>query len=103
MNGDVGLRIERGDHVRVHVLGDLDFESSLPLRAAFVDIAREEAGSVVVDLGATTFLDSTGLSVLLQGKRRFDEIGRPFGVAVPEGNVRRLLEIAGVLSQLEVG
>jgi anti-anti-sigma factor len=55
----------------VTVGGGLEFGTVASLRTTLSDLAQEEAGSVVVDLAALRFIDSTGLSLLVQAKQRF--------------------------------
>lgn len=70
--------------------GEVDFGTSPELRSALEPLE----GSVVVDLGETTFMDSSGLQVLLTAtvdpKRRL-HIACP-----PIGPVTDLLRVAGV-------
>jgi anti-sigma B factor antagonist len=46
--------------------GEIDLATSPALRGALL-VAAESSGRVVVDLSAVTFLDSTGLGVLMSG------------------------------------
>jgi stage II sporulation protein AA (anti-sigma F factor antagonist) len=57
---------------------------------------------VVVDLGAVTFIDSTGISVLIQRHQQREATGDQLVVTNPSEPVVRVLEIAGVLEYLEV-
>jgi anti-anti-sigma factor len=56
----------------------------------------ERRSSVLVDLSDCNFIDSTGLSVLVETKRRLAEEERRFGVCCPDADVRRLLELTGI-------
>ncbi len=50
----------------------------------------------MLDLRGLSFVDSTGLSVLLRSHERFQERGVEFAIIEDPGPVRRLLEVAGV-------
>jgi anti-sigma B factor antagonist len=50
---------------------------------------------VIVDLGATTFIDSTFLGVLLGGMRSLRERGGEIGVVCPD-SIRKIFEITGL-------
>ena len=52
--------------------------------------------AVLVDLSDCEFIDSTGLSLLVEAKRRLSEERRRFGVCCPDADVRRLLELTGI-------
>ena len=76
--------------------GEIDHGSCAPLQLA-LDAALEGGNDVVfIDLRKVTYIDSGGLSVLLSGVRRLRERGW-LGVIGPNHNVKRLLEIVGLL------
>ena len=51
---------------------------------------------MLVDLSDCSFIDSTGLSLLVETKRRLAEDERRFGVCCADADVRRLLELTGI-------
>ncbi len=69
-----------------------EFESAL---GEALDAAQEQAATVVVDLGAVTFLASSGLAVLIRGAQREAERGRALHVAAATRPVLRPLQITG--------
>jgi anti-anti-sigma factor len=76
--------------------GEIDHGSCAPLQMA-LDAALESGNVIVfIDLREVTYIDSGGLSVLLSGVRRLRGKGW-LGVIGPNRNVRRLLEIVGLL------
>ena len=98
-NPDVAqLTIERVHHshaVVSRVVGELDLASAPSLRDELNDLVR--AGSpVVVDLDGVSFMDSTGLSVMVAGFSRFKERGLDFVLSRPQAQVLRVLEISGL-------
>jgi anti-sigma B factor antagonist len=62
----------------------------------------EPGGRLLLDLAALSFMDSTGVSVLVQAKQSADANGWLIAVRAPTGQVRRLLELVGLLGRLEV-
>ena len=76
--------------------GELEFATAASLRATFSDLARNPSGPVVVDLSALRFVDSIGLSLLVQAQQRFAAEGVPFGLRNPTQNVARVLETSGL-------
>jgi anti-sigma B factor antagonist len=62
------------------------------LRLALADGVRV----LVIDMGATTFCDSSGLGVLVQTWKRAASGGAEIRVVVPAGRLRRVLSVTGV-------
>jgi anti-sigma B factor antagonist len=80
----------------VTVAGELDQGTAPELRAALADVFDAPDAGVLVDLSDCDFIDSTGLSLLVETKRRLAEDSRRFGVCCPDPDVRRLLELTGI-------
>ncbi|WP_170323631.1 STAS domain-containing protein [Cryptosporangium phraense] len=93
------LRIERlGNEVVLRVAGALDLDTASQLRSAGTSALRESgpAPTLTVDLSEVTFLDSTGLGVLVTLWHEARNIGGKFQVARPSAAASRILEITGV-------
>jgi anti-sigma B factor antagonist len=60
------------------------------------------AAELWIDLGETEFLDSTGLHLLLDARRRADALNRRLAIVCPAGPVRRVFQLAGLAEQLPV-
>jgi anti-sigma B factor antagonist len=78
------------------VAGELDQGTAPELRGALAEALGNGPGGVLVDLSDCGFIDSTGLSLLVEAKRRLSEDDRAFGVCCPDDDVRRLLELTGI-------
>ena len=78
------------------VAGELDQGTAPELRGALAEALGSGTHGVLVDLNGCGFIDSTGLSLLVEAKRRLADEGRPFGVCCPDDDVRRLLELTGI-------
>jgi anti-sigma B factor antagonist len=59
-----------GDSVTVAVAGEIDLSTADQLDAAIREAEKTEINRIVVDLSALFFVDSTGLSVLLEAIKR---------------------------------
>ena len=66
------------------------------------DIVRKYQGDAVIDLSRAEFIDSFGLTVLLNTQRRLARQGRTLTVICGEGSVRRAIEFARLLEPLGV-
>ncbi len=78
--------------------GELDAYTMRALREA-LESALEDSrdDSVVVDLAAVSFIDSTGLALMLNAARRLTRRGRGFAIACPqEGPIRRAFHVSGL-------
>lgn len=82
--------------------GELEFGTAAALRTTFSDLAQEECDPVVVDLAALRFIDSTGLSLLVQAKQRFESLGRRFALRSPTHRVVRVIETSGLADVFEL-
>jgi anti-sigma B factor antagonist len=85
----------------VTVSGELDVASSQVLERELAKL--DEAPLVVVDLRGLTFIDSTGLGVLVRAHQVAQEQGRRFGLVRGNGQVSRLLSLTGLDEELLVG
>jgi anti-sigma B factor antagonist len=80
----------------VSVAGELDQGTAPELRGALADVLGDGGSPVLVDLSDCNFIDSTGLSLLVEAKRRLGDERRRFAVCCPDPDVRRLLELTGI-------
>ena len=97
-NSEVGdFRIEEeSPQPAVRVLavhGDADLHSAPELRERIRGAIDDGANTLVVDLSATTLIDSTSLGVLLGGMKRLREENGEMRLVVPQAEVRRVFEI----------
>jgi anti-anti-sigma factor len=90
------------DGVVLRVEGEVDLVTAPALAMALAE-ATAEPGDVTVDLRQVTFMDSTGLRVLLETRERLEQDGRAMRLQVDEsGAVARLLDLVGVRALFHV-
>lgn len=79
--------------------GELDMVTAHEFRES-VDRAMEEMMSqnLIIDLTRVTFLDSSGLGVILGRFRRIKAKNGQLIIIIGQGSVKRILELSGVLS-----
>ncbi|MDO4848474.1 MAG: STAS domain-containing protein [Coriobacteriia bacterium] len=87
---------------KVLVVGEVDVSNADELRAALDAALLETAGELVADLSQTTYIDSTGIGVLVGAAHRAAEAGKKLVVAQPQKNVARVLELLGVAGDLNI-
>jgi anti-sigma B factor antagonist len=89
----IRTRLE-SDVIVISVSGEVDLASADQLEKAIRDAEQSATGWIVIDLEDLTFLDSTGLGVLLQARRRATENGdRLRFICSRHEQVTRLLSI----------
>ncbi|MCD9622712.1 STAS domain-containing protein [Rhabdothermincola salaria] len=91
-----------GDTVVVSLTGELD-PHTVPMLADELDDAIDGgATSVALDLSGLTFIDSSGLRVVIATHRRLEESGGRLVLRAPSDTVRRLLELTGLLGHIDI-
>lgn len=79
----------------VSVQGDLDLSTAPRLKWMLVDALEQRGSRLVVDLSATTFMDSTALGVLVAIWRRLED-GERLTVVCTKPDVLKIFEYAGM-------
>lgn len=78
------------------VNGEVDLYTSPQLRDAIDREVGEGTSRVVVDLTGVTFMDSSGLGVLVGSLKRSRERGGELALVCTEGSVLKVLTITGL-------
>jgi anti-sigma B factor antagonist len=101
---DFGLVDEAVDdttHV-VSLRGELDAVTAPRLGSRLFGLADEGKRAVVVDLSEVTFMDSTGLGVLLNALRHFNVRHGQLVLVCPTERVLRPFQITGLTGHLTI-
>jgi anti-sigma B factor antagonist len=80
--------------------GEIDFTSSGAVQSTLLSMILPGGGAVVADLSGVTFLDSSGLGVLVQAHRTAVERDTTL-VVVASPPVRKLLRLTGLDTVLD--
>jgi anti-sigma B factor antagonist len=98
---DLRWRVRATENISViEIDGEVDLHSAPELRSELHRLTEPRAPRVVVDLGGVTFIDSTGIGVLVGGLRRAREKGGSLAFCAAQPRVRRVFEITGLLRAL---
>jgi anti-sigma B factor antagonist len=92
---EIEVRNRDGSTV-VAARGEVDVATAPALRDGLDEALDHDIGTVVVDLTGVTFIDSTGLGVLIGARRRCMEAGRELRVVVVEPRILKVFEITGL-------
>ena len=86
----------------VEVAGEIDLYSAPGLRAELGRAVEtsDSAPRIVVDLSGVTFLDSTGVGVLVGALKGAREAGGQLALCSAQARVRRVFEITGLIGAL---
>lgn len=98
------LAVEQSDHGEITVLalsGELDLGTVPGLRERLLEAVRTHR-SVVLDMAELSFLDSTGLGLLVSAVKRLAARQGTLVVAAPSVPVRRLLEMSGLDAHIRI-
>ena len=94
--------IDDGSGVTVLVVGDVDMDTARALATQLDRAVEGFAGDVTVDLAGVTFLDSTGLHVLLRARAALISLDRGLLLAGPSRAATRIFELAGLQDQFRL-
>ena len=93
-----------GDTLTAKLYGDLDESTAEYIRMSLDTLLNETTfapgAKVVVDLSHLTFMDSTGIGVLLGRYNKFAKRGIPLCLSNPPAHVDKILKMAGVYKLL---
>ena len=92
------LDITESDPGHIALVGELDTHTAPQLVQYLGDMAPETA--ISLDLEATTFISSAGLSAILNAQRRHVEHGGSLVVTAADANVARTIELSGLAEVL---
>lgn len=86
----------------IAVAGEVDLASAPDLQRSVEDALAAGAQRLILDLRSVTFMDSTGLRVLLTTHQRLQESGGSLALVAAEGPVTRLMSLTGVDQRIPV-
>jgi anti-anti-sigma factor len=96
-----GIRVvPDGGVVRVCPLGDVDINTVDALRGRLAELKAAGARRVVLDLREATFLDSTGVHLVLEADADARADGWDFALIEGPGDVQRPIEVLGLREHL---
>jgi anti-sigma B factor antagonist len=85
-----------GERAQVAVAGELDATTAPVLEDELAGLAAEGVVSVVVDLAALQFIDSSGLRAILKGRELLEGRGGGIAISGASGIVERVIDMTGL-------
>jgi anti-anti-sigma factor len=96
---EVDDAVAGGRHT-ISVAGELDMASAPELTAMIERVCAEGASAITVDLSGLTFIDSTGLHIIISTSERCKNLGLDFQLVPGPQKIQRLFEVTGLLNVL---
>jgi anti-sigma B factor antagonist len=74
--------------------GEIDLHISPRVSLSLSQMVKKKPARLVVDLSRVSYIDSSGLAVLIEGMQSVEEYGGVFAIAGMQETVRSIFEIA---------
>ena len=78
----------------VSLEGEIDLHVSPRIAATLTAAVKEKPGNLIVDLAKVSYIDSSGLAVLIEAMQSVEKYGGKFAPAGLQENVKPIFEIA---------
>jgi anti-sigma B factor antagonist len=89
-----------GDCAVLQIAGEVDAYTAPQLRERLLDLAADGLVHVIADMRQVSFLDSTGLGVLVGGLKRFREHGGSLAPVINTTSILKILQVTGLTTVL---
>jgi anti-sigma B factor antagonist len=93
---------ERADGFHVELSGELDISSASSVESRLMELETREPARLILDLRRVSFIDSTGLSMIINADGRARKQGRRLTIVSGDGVPRRILRTVGLEDRLDV-
>lgn len=101
MNDNSRLKVDVAiDERIVTIHGDMDLRTAPEVDRAIEGLGGD--GDVVLDMTGVTFMDSSGLRTVVARRQVLEDAGHRLVISDPSDPVRRVLEITGLESHLDI-
>ncbi|MGZ4180175.1 MAG: STAS domain-containing protein [Solirubrobacteraceae bacterium] len=90
------------EQVTMHVVGEIDLATADEVEKPLLELFDEGFAHAVVDLHDVTFIDSSGIPVLITGHQHAENLGARLSILVGASRIRQTLELSGAIGYLAV-
>lgn len=91
-----------GQALLIDACGEIDHSTTPLVANALRRATLDGNGPVLLDLTGATFIDSAGISTLLNGLRRLTRLRRKMILICPPGPARRVFELLGLVGTFQI-
>ena len=87
----------------VYISGEIDHHSAKALREKIdSEITLKQPGHLILDYQHVTFMDSSGIALVLRAGRRMSELGGTLRLTHVPKQAARVLKMAGIHQRVEI-
>ncbi|MDP2843027.1 MAG: STAS domain-containing protein [Acetobacterium sp.] len=86
----------------VSIKGEIDIYSIENFRASIEKEIQTQATQIILDCSELSYMDSTGMSVLIELRNKTKEMGQKIIMMNPRPNIKKLLSLTGVDKIIEI-
>ncbi|MDR0569781.1 MAG: STAS domain-containing protein [Clostridiales Family XIII bacterium] len=90
------LIINEREYWEVKLRGDVDIANAADFRAALREAYFEKPADIIIDASELSYIDSTGLGVIIGAYGRMRDKGHGILIENPKANVKKLLNITSL-------
>ncbi|MBC3899173.1 MULTISPECIES: STAS domain-containing protein [Acetobacterium] len=94
--------IETGKTSMVSIKGEIDIYSIEKFRASIEKEIMTQATQIILDCSELSYMDSTGMGVLIELRNKSKEMGQRIIMMNPRPNIKKLLSLTGVDKIIEI-
>jgi anti-sigma F factor antagonist len=93
----------RGSNIIVSLIGELDHHSAQVVRNKIdAEIVKASTKAVVIDFSKITFMDSSGIGVVVGRYKNLKELNGYLVLVGLSPQIKRIFEMSGILRQIRV-
>ncbi len=96
-------QLESEKSFELKLFGELDLSVVPQVQGALEHVLRREDLDLVLDLGGLTYIDSTGIGIIVSILKTRDSLNAPFYVRNIPPAVKRLFNMTGLTGHLKEG
>ena len=86
----------------VSIRGEIDIYSIEKFRDTIEEKIKTQASEIILDCSELSYMDSTGMGVLIELRNKTKELGQKIIMMNPRPNIRKLLALMGVDKIIEI-
>ncbi len=86
----------------VSIRGEIDIYSIEKFRDTIEEKIKTQASEIILDCSELSYMDSTGMGVLIELRNKTKELGQKIIMMNPRPNIRKLLALTGVDKIIEI-
>lgn len=94
--------IEMGKTSMVSIKGEIDIYSIEKFRESIEKEIKTQATQIILDCTELSYMDSTGMGVLIELRNKTKEMGQKMIMMNPRPNIKKLLALTGVDKIIEI-